>query len=98
MRLAWTLSISPDIINKIVRPELITLFVGIIEILRRALWNFLRVEKEHLVNVGSFQAVPKIHLPYENINFQDSTQDVFLSSLQISPSPLRTYLIMILRK
>jgi len=42
MRLAWTFSISPDVISKIIRPELMTLFVGIVEILRRTLWNFLR--------------------------------------------------------
>lgn len=42
MRLAWTFSISPDVIAEIMRPELFSLIVGFVEILRRAVWNFLR--------------------------------------------------------
>lgn len=74
MRLAWVVSISPDIINKIVRPELSTWVIGLIEIIRRSVWNFLRVEKEHLANVGSFKAVPDLQLPYDDIVFKNRTQ------------------------
>ena len=47
MRLAWVLSISPDVIAKIIRPELTTFIVGLIEIIRRAVWNFLRLLKKN---------------------------------------------------
>jgi len=42
MRLAWVLSISPDVIAQIIRPELTAFAVGLLEIIRRSVWNFLR--------------------------------------------------------
>jgi len=42
LRLAWVLSISPDVIAQIIRPELITFGIGLAEIIRRSIWNFLR--------------------------------------------------------
>jgi len=90
MRLVWVLSISPDIIPKITKPELFSFIIGFIEVFRRAVWNFLRyflifffklklfprVEKEHLANVGSFRAVPALALPYNDIVFNDQTKQV----------------------
>ncbi|KAM0006590.1 hypothetical protein Hdeb2414_s0023g00629541 [Helianthus debilis subsp. tardiflorus] len=38
--------------------------VASLEIVRRGLWNFFRVENEHLNNVGKFRAVKSIPLPF----------------------------------
>ncbi|KAI3776965.1 hypothetical protein L1987_46758 [Smallanthus sonchifolius] len=42
--------------------------VACLEIIRRGLWNFFRLENEHLNNVGKFRAVKSVPLPfsYEN--------------------------------
>lgn len=88
MRLAWALSISPDVISQAIRPELVSFGVGLIEIFRRSVWNFLRsihakilincnrVEKEHIANVGNFRVVKDMKLPYNDISFESSTEEV----------------------
>jgi hypothetical protein len=38
---------------------LITMFL---ELVRRAIWNFIRVEKEHIKNCGVFSAVEDVRL------------------------------------
>lgn len=45
MRLAWTLTLSPSVSAYIGSPALLTLITGSIEIIRRGIWNLLRVEK-----------------------------------------------------
>lgn len=58
MRLVWTMTLSPSIATFFGNANIFTLITGMIEILRRGIWNLLRVEKEHLVNCGDFKAVP----------------------------------------
>jgi hypothetical protein len=41
------------------------LILCIIEMMRRILWNLLRVEKEHIGNCGKLNAVPKVN--YDSI-------------------------------
>lgn len=76
MRFAWVLSISPDVMNSFLRPELFALIVGFVEIFRRAVWNFLRVEKEHIANVGNFKAVPDMNLPFVHITYDSNLREV----------------------
>jgi len=84
MRLVWVMSISPDVISRNIRPELFNLIVGFIEIFRRSVWNFLRVEKEHIANVGNFKAVPDMNLPFPNIAYDSNLreEEVFCSDLK----------------
>lgn len=84
MRLVWVMSISPDVISRNIRPELFGLIVGFIEIFRRSVWNFLRVEKEHIANVGNFKAVPDMNLPFPNIAYDSNIreEEVFCSDLK----------------
>mmetsp|Transcript_41233 Transcript_41233/g.36572 ORF Transcript_41233/g.36572 Transcript_41233/m.36572 type:complete len:120 (-) Transcript_41233:919-1278(-) len=78
-RCAWVFSISPDIVRTITRPELFSLIIGFLEIFRRSIWNFLRVEKEHIANVGSFKAVKEMNLPYPDVSYdQDINEDDIL--------------------
>jgi hypothetical protein len=48
LRLSWTLTISPTVVFEMMRPELLTMFIGIGEAYRRIQWNLLRVEWEQL--------------------------------------------------
>lgn len=44
LRLSWILTLSPNIVNSFkVRPIVFTLITGTLEIIRRAIWNLLRV-------------------------------------------------------
>lgn len=58
MRLSWMMTISPSIALYFGNSQLLTFVTGSIEIVRRGLWNLLRVEKEHLKNCNEFKAVP----------------------------------------
>jgi hypothetical protein len=50
LRLSWILSISPE--NIPISSPMFVFMISALEIFRRFLWNFIRVEKEHVVNVG----------------------------------------------
>jgi hypothetical protein len=45
------------------------------------MWNFLRVEKEHIANCGSFKAVDDIKLPYEHVTFLTDEHNIFKQEL-----------------
>ncbi|CAJ0634333.1 13445_t:CDS:2 [Entrophospora sp. SA101] len=43
----------------------VALFIAIGEIIRRWIWNFFRVENEHVNNCGQFRAIKDVPLPFE---------------------------------
>ncbi|CAN4079401.1 unnamed protein product [Withania somnifera] len=47
-----------------VHPKAFTAIVACLEILRRGLWNFFRLENEHLNNVGKYRASKAVPLPF----------------------------------
>lgn len=47
LRFLWMLSISPEIMSQYIRPEFLALVLYTLEMIRRAIWNFIRVEFEH---------------------------------------------------
>lgn len=61
------------------------MFLAIIEILRRTLWNIFRIENVHIQNMGQFRAVPEIILPYENYVDQHKYKEWKILSNQIDP-------------
>ncbi|KAL9226185.1 hypothetical protein vseg_002026 [Gypsophila vaccaria] len=46
--------------------------ISCLEIIRRGMWNFFRLENEHLNNVGKFRAFRSVPLPF---NYRDQTDD-----------------------
>ena len=60
----------PDSVNH----ELQSLLLGLCEILRRFIWNFFRLENEHINNCGEFRAVRDISIkPIEKPSTDDIT-------------------------
>ncbi|KAI3761968.1 hypothetical protein L1987_52391 [Smallanthus sonchifolius] len=55
-----------DVITIVI--AVIPFWIRVLQIIRRGLWNFFRLENEHLNNVGKFRAVKSVPLPfsYEN--------------------------------
>ncbi|XP_074309703.1 phosphate transporter PHO1 homolog 10-like [Silene latifolia] len=48
--------------------------ISCLEIIRRGMWNFFRLENEHLNNVGKFRAFRSVPLPF-NYHGQDDDDD-----------------------
>lgn len=67
LRFGWTLNLSLTSMGAI-PPDLITLVLAPLEIFRRFLWNFYRLENEHLNNCGEFRAVRDISISGQNID------------------------------
>ena len=55
LRFLWMLSISHEIMERIIRPEFLALILYTLEMIRRAQWNFIRVEYEHFELVKGYQ-------------------------------------------
>jgi len=67
LRFGWTLNLSLTEVGAI-PPDLITLVLAPCEIIRRFIWNFYRLENEHLNNCGEFRAVRDISISGQNID------------------------------
>lgn len=64
LRFLWVLSVSPEIMNQMIKPEFLALILFTLEMLRRGLWNFIRVEYEHLDLIKKYQISYYEELPF----------------------------------
>ncbi|KAK8627750.1 hypothetical protein V6N13_135352 [Hibiscus sabdariffa] len=55
-------------------PQTLTTIVASLEIIRRGVWNFFRLENEHLNNVGKYRAFKSLPLPF-NYDEDDDKDD-----------------------
>ncbi|KAK9008581.1 hypothetical protein V6N11_075470 [Hibiscus sabdariffa] len=55
-------------------PQTLTTIVASLEIIRRDIWNFFRLENEHLNNVGKYRAFKSVPLPF-NYDEDDDKDD-----------------------
>lgn len=75
LRASWTLNISPEVIYGYlgIKSELFVLLLGILEMLRSNtiiknkgfISNFVRLEKEHIMNQNALKVVVDYRFPYE---------------------------------
>ena len=61
------LSISPEIMSQYIKPEFLALVLYTLEMIRRAIWNFIRVEFEHyelekMYQISFYEELPLIKL------------------------------------
>ena len=71
MRFSWAISTSL-IEMGFIHADLIITISAPIEVFRRFVWNFFRLENEHLNNCGNFRAVRDISIA--PVDFSDQTQ------------------------
>ncbi|WJX80707.1 Phosphate transporter PHO1 9, variant 2 [Trifolium repens] len=64
LRLAWMQSVLGIKETPFLHRTALTAFVACLEILRRGIWNFFRLENEHLNNVGKYRAFKSVPLPF----------------------------------
>ncbi|OWM75838.1 hypothetical protein CDL15_Pgr009482 [Punica granatum] len=70
LRLAWLQSVLHYSFGSI-DYRVTGLFMAALEVIRRGLWNFYRLENEHLNNAGKFRAVKTVPLPFHEVDEED---------------------------
>ncbi|KAM2084404.1 hypothetical protein ACFX1R_022238 [Malus domestica] len=70
LRLAWLQTVLHSSFGH-VDYRVTGLFLAALEVIRRGLWNFFRLENEHLNNAGKFRAVKTVPLPFHEVDEQD---------------------------
>ena len=75
LRYFWAITITPFIILANMEPEILDTIACIAEIIRRFTWLILRIENEHLNNVGEFREIKFIPLPFD-VNKTDEIEVV----------------------
>ncbi|KAK3811144.1 MAG: EXS family-domain-containing protein, partial [Benniella sp.] len=71
-RFSWILRV----VSLDVNPLILSFSLALIEVLRRWMWNFFRLENEHLNNCGQFRAIKDIPLPFHIHVESDSESEV----------------------
>ncbi|KAJ0754393.1 putative SPX domain-containing protein [Helianthus annuus] len=64
LRLAWMQTVLDFHEAPFLHRNALIAIVAILEIIRRGIWNFFRLENEHLNNVGKFRVVKSVLLPF----------------------------------
>ncbi|KAL5553734.1 hypothetical protein UlMin_041135 [Ulmus minor] len=70
LRLAWLQTVLDFKVFSLHKKTLITI-VASLEIIRRGIWNFFRLENEHLNNVGKYRAFKSVPLPFNYVEDED---------------------------
>ncbi|XP_071926027.1 phosphate transporter PHO1 homolog 10-like isoform X1 [Coffea arabica] len=71
LRFAWVQLVFPFDLHSLSGNAILITFSSL-EILRRGMWNFFRLENEHLNNVGKYRAFKSVPLPF---NYNDENDD-----------------------
>lgn len=64
LRLAWMQTVLDFHEGPWLHRSMTVFVVACLEIIRRGIWNFFRLENEHLNNVGKFRAFKSVPLPF----------------------------------
>ncbi|TYG41807.1 hypothetical protein ES288_D12G205500v1 [Gossypium darwinii] len=70
LRLAWLQTVVHSTFEH-VDYRVTGLFLAALEVIRRGLWNFYRLENEHLNNAGKFRAVKTVPLPFHEVDEEE---------------------------
>ncbi|GER47252.1 EXS (ERD1/XPR1/SYG1) family protein [Striga asiatica] len=74
LRLAWMQTVMNITVFSLHR-QTMTSLVASLEIMRRGIWNFFRLENEHLNNVGKYRAFKSVPLPFNYDEDEDEDKD-----------------------
>ena len=70
LRFMWVLSVSPEVVYRFMRPEFVSFLIFSMEVLRRGMWNFIRVELKHIELCKEFRVTVDVELPFKKIDDQ----------------------------
>ncbi|KAI9162357.1 hypothetical protein LWI28_026496 [Acer negundo] len=74
LRFAWLQTVLHLKLDFLPEETVITIFASL-EIIRRGIWNFFRLENEHLNNVGKYRAFKSVPLPFKYYEDEDEDGD-----------------------
>ncbi|XP_075485499.1 phosphate transporter PHO1 homolog 10-like isoform X2 [Primulina tabacum] len=74
LRFAWVQVVLTFDLQSLHGMTVTTIF-ACLEILRRGIWNFFRLENEHLNNVGKYRAFKSVPLPFNYYDDEDEDED-----------------------
>ncbi|XP_031263867.1 phosphate transporter PHO1 homolog 10 [Pistacia vera] len=74
LRVAWMQLVLEFKLHSLHRMTLTTV-ISCLEIIRRGIWNFFRLENEHLNNVGKYRAFKSVPLPFCYYNEEEDKDD-----------------------
>ncbi|KAK1575893.1 hypothetical protein Q3G72_009278 [Acer saccharum] len=74
LRFAWLQTVLDLKLGFLHEEIVITIFASL-EIIRRGIWNFFRLENEHLNNVGKYRAFKSVPLPFKYYEVEDEDED-----------------------
>jgi len=67
LRISWVMLISPKFFSITANKDVILFAVSCAEVLRRGIWNLIRMENEHMNNCGKYRAskqIPELKIPH----------------------------------
>ncbi|CAA7051891.1 unnamed protein product [Microthlaspi erraticum] len=67
LRLAWMQTVLGIKEAPFLHKRALVAVIGSLEIFRRGIWNFFRLENEHLNNVGKYRAFKSVPLPFQEL-------------------------------
>ncbi|KAK8604348.1 hypothetical protein V6N13_099293 [Hibiscus sabdariffa] len=73
LRFAWLQAVFNFELSGLHRQAMITI-VASLEIIRRGIWNFFRLENEHLNNAGRYRAFKSVPLPFNYVEDEDKDE------------------------
>ncbi|GMJ09543.1 PHO1 homolog 3 [Hibiscus trionum] len=73
LRFAWLQTVFNFKLFDLHRQIMITI-VASLEIIRRGMWNFFRLENEHLNNAGKYRAFKSVPLPFNYVEDEDKDE------------------------
>ncbi|KAL4577274.1 hypothetical protein LXL04_013380 [Taraxacum kok-saghyz] len=73
LRLAWMQTVLDFHEAPALHRSTVTFVFASLEIIRRGIWNFFRLENEHLNNVGQFRAFKSVPLPF---SYEDGDKEL----------------------
>ena len=68
LRFFWLLTISPEVLRTLFRPETLSIILNSFEITRRACWNIIKVENKHIDISKEFKVSNDVELPFIKFN------------------------------
>ncbi|KAF9624823.1 hypothetical protein IFM89_014208, partial [Coptis chinensis] len=73
LRFAWMQTVLNFQLSSL-HPQALITIVASLEIIRRGIWNFFRLENEHLNNVGKYRAFKSVPLPFNYDENEDKDE------------------------
>lgn len=89
LRFFWLLTISPEVLGSLFRPETLSIVLSSLEITRRICWNFLKLENKHIDISKEYKVSNDVEMPFVKIGHKYvNNESNLLSIMELNRSEL----------